>query len=182
MKIIEWVHVHAIGIFTIRRNKSVNVIDVLKTLGTRINRWYPKINFGGCCVYASLVGKELQKRGLDVNIIVAAYDASENIDRARKFVNNNKMEEWNTHGIWFNHVGLEIRIGDEIYHHDTNQTKPEGLFLGEWEIYEGRLSVEEAENLASRAEGWNDSFDRRSIPRLRNHIEKFLEATFPIPA
>ena len=66
----------------------MDLIESLNTLGQRINRWYPEINHGGCCVYASLIGEELRKRGVEVRVIVAAWGAKTNLDKVRPKLNN----------------------------------------------------------------------------------------------
>lgn len=109
----------------------MNVINALNILGRRINRWYPTINHGGCCVFAVLVAEELLKRNIPVEIIVAADAASGNIDRAREQVNSNRKDEWNAAGIYFNHVGIEFIIDGNVYHFETEHgVNPEDVMLG----------------------------------------------------
>jgi len=156
--------------------------ETLNKLGRRIKRWYPYINNGGCCVYASIVGSELQRRGIDTRIIVGAWNGNEKIDinEARSNLQRpERMEEWNENNVFFNHVGVEIKFKGAIYHHDANGVTKKKKSLDNFRIYQGRLSVAEAKALAANPEGWNDSFDRRSIPKLKQHISKYLAANLP---
>lgn len=163
-----------------RNRLNMDLIKTLNNLGQRINRYYPLINEGGCCVYASLVGKELQNRGIAVKIVVAARDARGNLDVVRRKLNNNNLKsEWNEKNVWFNHVGFEFKYKNRIYHADTNGVNPKGRKLQEWRIYSGRLSLDEGTILANEPEGWNDSFDRNKIPSLKRHIKSYLASKLP---
>ena len=158
----------------------MSLIETLNKLGNRINRWYPDVNHGGCCVYASIVGEELRERGIEVRVIVAAWEAKKNIDKARKSVNNiHQKNEWNAEDIYFNHVGIEFKYKGRTYHYDTDGVNPKSKMLGDFNVYPGRLSVDEAKVLADEREGWNDSFNRRSIPKLRKHIRSYLATVLP---
>jgi hypothetical protein len=158
----------------------MNLFETLNTLGNRINRWYPEVNSGGCCVYASMIGEELRKRGIEVRIIVAAYSATKDIDKARKRVNNiHQKSEWNAEDIWFNHVGVEFQHEGVWYHYDSDGVNPKSKKLGSFTVYPGRLSVDEAKVLADEPEGWNWSFDRNKIPAMKRHVKKYLAATLP---
>lgn len=160
-----------------------DIRSILNRLADRIDRWYPTVNSGGCCVLAVIIAQELRKRNIPVEIIVAADGASENIDRAREKVKSNRKHEWNSAGVYFNHVGIEFRLGDDVYHFDTEgRVKPEDFMLGTREIYEGRLTVEEAKELADEAEGWNPVFDRKTIPSLRRHVKRYLAINMPLTA
>lgn len=163
----------------------MNLITALNTLGERVNRWYPFINCGGCCVFAVLVAEELQRRGIETCIIVGAdVDEDEEIADLReveKKAKNNKAD-WNNNGVFFNHVGIEFRFGDEFYHYDTDGVHPEDVMLGIYRIYGGGITVETAKALAEEADGWNTTFDRKKIPSLRRHIRRYLASTLPLTA
>lgn len=162
--------------------------SVLNKLGANINRRYPDINSGGCCVFASLVGHELERRNIDTKIIVASTCPEDkghkaSIDDARLFVGrDNCMSRWNDEGIQFSHVGIEFRLGDDVYHYDSNGAHPEDALLGIYRIYPGRLTVKEATELANDGDGWNSMFDRDDIPGLRMRIQKFFNTNLPLTA
>lgn len=158
----------------------MDLIDTLNKLGDRINRWYPEINRGGCCVYAAMIGKELRARDIEVRVIVAADGASKNLDKVRpKVCNNWRKAEWNENDVWFNHVGVEFKHKGRIFHYDSNGVNPRGKILDGYKIYPGRLSVDEAQLLADEPEGWNTRFNRSKIPNLKRHVRSYLAAKLP---
>jgi len=158
----------------------MDLIETLNKLGERINRWYPAVNTGGCCVYAAAVGKELEARGIETRIIVAAWGARSNLDKVRPKLNNaNRKEEWNGKDVWFNHVGVEFKHKGKTFHYDTDGVNAKRRTLKSWNIYPGRLSVDEATALADEPEGWNDYFNRKKIPSMKRHIRSFLAANLP---
>ena len=158
----------------------MDLIESLNTLGQRINRWYPEINEGGCCVYASLIGEELRKRGIEVRIIVAAWGANKNLDKVRpRLMKTDRKVEWNDNDVYFNHVGVEFRHKGKTFHYDSNGVNPKSKKLKSYVVYPGRLSVDEAKLLAAEPEGWNDSFGRSKIPSLKRHVRSYLAAKLP---
>jgi hypothetical protein len=158
----------------------MDLIDSLNVLGRRINRWYPEINHGGCCVYASIIGEELRRRNIDVRIIVASYSAKVNLDKVRtKLGNTNRKEDWNGRSVYFTHVGVEFVYKGKTFHYDSDGVTRKGKNLKEWRIYPGRLSVDEAKGLADEPVGWNESFNRNKIPSLRRHVRRFMGANLP---
>jgi len=168
------------SLFHRRGGLKMDLIESLDTLGKRINRWYPEINSGGCCVYASLIGEELRKRGIETRVIVAAWGARANLDKVRtKLNNNNQKSEWNNNDVYFNHVGVEFKHNGKTFHYDSDGVKPKSKMLKTWTIYPGRLSVDEAKVLADEPEGWNDSFERSKIPSLKRHVRSYLAAKLP---
>ena len=158
----------------------MDLIESLNTLGQRINRRYPEINKGGCCVYASLIGEELRKRGIEVRIIVAAWGANKNLDKVRpRLMKTDRKVEWNDNDVYFNHVGVEFRHKGKTFHYDSDGVNPKSKKLKSYDVYPGRLSVDEAKLLAAEPEGWNDSFGRSKIPSLKRHVRSYLAAKLP---
>lgn len=186
MQLTEWVQLAIMDrISNNRKGQPVNIRQTLDTLGRRINKWYPKINNGGCCVFAGIVGNELQKRGIETNIIVGAYGASEaqDIDQIRARVNKSgDVGEWNANGVYFNHVGVEFFHDGDGFHYDTDGVHYADSKLKHWVLYPGRLTVEEAILLSQHREAWNEEFDRAQIPSLRRHIRQFLATNLPLTA
>jgi hypothetical protein len=163
-----------------RAGLNMDLKETLDSLGQRINRWYPEINHGGCCVYAALIGEELRKRNIEVRVIVAAWGARKNLDKVRTKLNNaNRKEEWNGKDVYFNHVGVEFVYNGKTYHYDSDGVKPKSKNLKSFSVYPGRLSVDEARALADEPEGWNSDFNRSKIPSLKRHIRSYLAAKFP---
>ena len=154
----------------------MNLLESLTALGNKINRYYPEINSGGCCIYAAIVGEELLARNIKTRIVIAHWCRTKvNIDYVRKSSNPSTMEDWTDNDIHFNHVGVEFKYRRTWYSHDTDITvKSREGRLGGFFLYPGRLTVDEAKTLASSEHGWNSTFDRNNIPRIRNHIHKFF--------
>lgn len=159
----------------------------LYKLGQRMNRFHPYINSGGCCVYASILGEELLKRGIDARIIVGASGANHLIQHIGKASCLNEVrdrigptalqENWQENGVHFNHVGLEFKSPDdgEWYHCDSDNVAPQDWCLGTWEIYKGWLSVEDGKILAAFPDGWNTAFDRKTIPLVKQMIRRAMK-------
>lgn len=148
----------------------------LEKMGKRIERFFPNVNYGGCCVYAVIVAKELQLRGARPRIVVSRMEGfgngKENIEEARHLVRRPEVEmDWNDHGIHFNHVGVEFRYFGAWWQHDTLETKPFDGKLMDWNVYDGRLTIREAELLASVPGNWNSQFLRNRIPALRAMVK-----------
>jgi hypothetical protein len=176
----EWIHYTLLDPIVIKRNENMDLLYVLDTLGQRINRWYESINAGGCCVYAAIIGAELEKRGIETRIIVAAYGAKNNIEEVKnKLKNPGNMQEWEDNNVWFNHVGVEFKYNDIWYHYDSDGTHRKRAMLKEFKIYPGRLAPAEAWTVACDENGWNDSFNRRQIPSLKRHVKKYLATMLP---
>lgn len=159
-----------------------SVHGVLNALGKKVNKRWPYLNHGGCCVFASCVGEELALRGIETSVIVAASWGTEekNINSERAKLNENRLAAWNKSGIYFHHVGVEYIIDHDSFHYDSNGSHHADGKLGDWIVYEGRLSVEDAGDLANNDNGWNDCFDREEIPRLRRFIRMFLHVNLPV--
>jgi hypothetical protein len=161
----------------------MRIVNTLNRLGNEVLNKYPEINWGGCCVYAALVAKELCNQGHDVSGIVASRCANRdsstptNIVTARPHVKKNTVRHWQNNGISFSHVGLEIKFkrSKRVFHYDTAGVHLSSDALDNMPIYEGRLAVEELASLARYPKGWNDSFDRQHIPALRRLVKLRLK-------
>lgn len=161
----------------------MNTVAVLNSLGKRINQWYPTINYGGCCVYAAILGAELEKRNIPVRVIVAAFAASDGTNIARianNIANRGEKQAWNENGVYFNHVGLEIKIGKKWHHCDTDGCEKPARAFRRLPVYRGYLSVDDAKKLASDGDGWNCDFNRSKIPSVKRHVKRFLATNLPV--
>lgn len=164
-----------------------DLIIELSNLAEDARSHVPCINFGGCCVFAVAVVKMLNKLIAPerVRIKLREYNGSSNqdltIEEIKQRLHSNSMALWNEQGVTFNHVFLEINIGDEILHYDSD-----GIFhlkyadvWGQFThsaitvnyiIREGVLSLEDAEELANQTK-WNKCFERWRIPHLQAVID-----------
>lgn len=160
----------------------MSLLPTLNLLGRRVMKDHPDLNFGGCCVYAAVLGSELEKKGYRVVGKVAkpwyAETPHADIDKVRAKNNNRPLNhsEWNDNGVRFIHMFLEIRSLDGVaIHHDSEQTKKIEDTFGGREIYRGSMLIEHMQVLASNAFGWNDVFDRQEIPQLTETIKQFAD-------
>jgi len=153
----------------------------LLSLGAAASDAITDINHGGCCVYASLLGKELQKREIPCSVVVVSDSAnigSTNIDKVRWRMPSSvpNLQAWEECGVYFTHVALEVDIDGVNYFVDSDGIAKSGKKLRDFRPYPGRLSLEEAEFLARKESGWNERFDRNEIPRLRGIIKLHMRA------
>ena len=157
----------------------MSLIGQLNKLGKAVNEKYPTINYGGCCVYAAIVAEALLLRNIKVRGIVSSYDAEDfndhnTIDNIRPYIKHHVLWRWQDNGISFSHVGLEFEINGKLRHYDSKGVKMASDFFDYMPIYKGRLQAYELVKLASRAQGWNSSFNRRHIPKIRKMVQEYL--------
>ena len=156
----------------------MDIIQFLDELGTDIDSSFDYIDYGGCCVYAAIVGKELINRGFNVEFVVADSNVEKgmNLNKIRNQVTNNSIQEWNHNGVYFGHVFIELSYKNKRYFWDSsgvskasNKDPTCGL-----SVIPGRLNLEEVTYLArsSNGEGWNKRFKRTQIPNMRRMIKK----------
>lgn len=159
-------------------------MDILKRLvdlGQTVNQHYPKINHGGCCVYAALVARALKDRGIESRGIAASCMTKDwytgkvkDLDPVRKKITNNTCAEWNENDVYFGHVGIEFKYRGRYRHYDSNGLHMRMPALSGLTIYKGRLTLEEMESLAATRDGWNSTFDRKHIPDVKRMVEDYL--------
>lgn len=156
----------------------MDLIMQLNELGKRVDRCFPTINNGGCCVYAVMIAKELRKRKLRPKIVVANRDDYKlpNLVEVRKRIKRvANHEEWHANGIYFYHVGVEFTYKRKRYFYDTEGVVPAGAILNGCPIYPGRLRLDWAEKIAAHQGTWNKDFDRTQIPRLQKKVTAFFD-------
>jgi len=149
-----------------------NLFARLKQLGEDAQRLTGyTLNSGGCCVYAALVGEELEKLGITVEgKVTTRSDLS--LDEA-------KNESTWPNNYNFYHVYLYFTVDGTRYVYDSDNLHEvqEGNGAPDpWqdEPAEGSLSIAEMQALASKASLWNSWFPRRKIPALRKLVHEEL--------
>ncbi len=154
-----------------------NIVDTLNRLGNAVEASVTYLNSGGCCVYAALVARELADRGYPVKGVVVSYGATKGkpkIYEVRKTLNNSKdLVDWNGH-VSFSHVGIEFRADGKVYRYDSNGVVGAKDPLMNMAPYPGRLKVDELEAFASGQEGWNNTFNRNQIPKLKKLVKSYF--------
>jgi hypothetical protein len=154
------------------------LFDQLRGLGAEVMEEYPRINQGGCCVFASLVAQALERKEIPVRGIVCMFYVAKdlNVDEVRpKLADPGNPADWSYHGIYFNHVGVEFVYDHDDYHYDVENLGHARPSLDTYNVIDGRLSVQELTWLAARSEAWNSGFDRRGIPRIKRLVKKYLK-------
>jgi hypothetical protein len=149
----------------------------------KLNDRYHYINFGGCCVIASYMADQLHKLGIPVRIVVAeslwATSYFPHIDKVRRKLNNtvNTARDWNSKGIEFGHVVVEVKINNLWHILDTEHgclPSKEYWKRTPRRPFGGYLTLHEARFLAGRGDGWNPSFDRDQIKGIKQMISKYI--------
>jgi hypothetical protein len=153
----------------------MNLIMQLNMLGRKVNRHYPDINEGGCCVYAVTVARELSKLGMRPKIVVAGGSGDLNVETIRKDIKDpGDHRAWNSKKIWFNHMGVAFTYKRTKYHYDSHGCEKAGEEFQGFKVYPGRMRVSDARKLAMNPSGWNSNFDRDLIPEIEAMVEKWF--------
>ena len=150
------------------------VTDFLSSLGEEVDFLFDNVNYGGCCVYASIVGKHLKKLGMQVRgkVVGGRFDHQVlDVDRIRRRINiqTPKMIDWSSEGLCFNHVAVSVFYEDKWLIHDTTNTEVEGSDFGGRILHKGSLTTHDLTCLAMET-GWNPDFDRAQIPDMTQFI------------
>ena len=152
--------------------------SALNNFAKQILKQYPKINCGGCAVFAAHMGRHLQ-RYYPVRIITYGNQTHNTVNSVRKRVKVNTCPEWGAHGLDLNHLAIEFTDHNgKVWEYDTMGLYPVDSVMTRFPKHCGYLTVEEAMEMASIPDGWNDDFDRSHIPELKQQIRKFF---FPYP-
>lgn len=156
-----------------------NLNTALTTLGRKINKNFPTINYGGCCVYAAYLGKLLEKKGWKVTGKVSApFYASAGVDLrsvASNIKNHVDHSEWADNSVYFYHVFLSIETDTGVLFHDTDRTVSKSKQFNGLDCYDGFLTVEEMTDLANNSDGWNNTFERYQIPAIRKMLVDHMQ-------
>lgn len=141
------------------------------------------INYGGCGVMAAIVGAELRKLGVEVEVATVGnrWDDSDRGLPAAKVRDNvfniADTYEWDENGLDRGHLGVRFKSGKRVYCWDTDAGLTPPSRIGRWpaagKFGEG-LTVDECKALASKQQGWNSDFNRRNIPLLRHLTRHYL--------
>lgn len=159
-----------------------DLMQTLEVMGERANQLTRgTLNMGGCCVYASLLGRKLQEKGIYVRGVGAGdvFSSNLNVQRLRRNVSRaNRLSDWEE-GCDLHHFGLRFGTGQRAKLYDSaGFYSPTSRWLHGEEIIPGTFSIPELEALASNPHNWNDHFDRAHyIPKLKQLIDNMLEET-----
>ena len=148
------------------------ILDELQDFAVEMDEKYPNMNFGGCCVFASLFAKRMIDLIPTIKIVVEdrVTGNSCSIDDVRNNIENNTVNDWYDNGIDFTHVLIQFEYQGEIFWYDANGIHTD---MVEFELVDGYLGILEALELVNDNEGWNPSFNRKDIPNIKRDIYNF---------
>lgn len=182
MLLREWI----LSRFPSQVKHPLPVLEAVRMIGEQVEKRYPLINSGGCCIYAASLGAELARRGIPCSVFVAALSNAARtcslLDMRQQLSNPYDALVWQRNGVDFHHLGLEFEHSGQSYMCDTNRIQPTSDTFERFAVYQGRFTVDEADKLAGNASGWNEAFDRKHIPYIRKNMAFFLNQTLPISA
>jgi hypothetical protein len=152
------------------------LLDTLDEIGKEVNKVVPYLNCGGCGVYAAIVSEKLQNLNIDCWGIISSYDDLD-LDEIKKNNTINTVKDWNHQGVIIKHILVQFKHRGQIWTHDScitisevGMTDPTSHGI----ICKGKLSVEEMRKLADCKEGWNEWFNRNTIPEITNIVDSFF--------
>lgn len=149
----------------------MNLIEQLRLLGDDTESKCPDLNYGGCGVYAALVGRRLIELGVrSVRSRVSGFNWwGQPMPR-------NLGQSWMDESFSLTHVALTFAWDGTLWTHDSQRTMP-GLpkkLMGA-PVYEGALTIGKTIRLANTGH-WNEQFDRPSgISLIKHNIERYLK-------
>lgn len=163
-------------------------LEAIDETGRSVFKKLPRINSGGCCVYAAHMAQALQSVGLGSKCRVSSlFSDPRDLNKIRRFANPlGNWKEWRKQGVNFDHVLVEFELAGVRYYHDAENTTAENDmdtddgYLVEptvgGKLCDGWLEIDEALALSEIPYAWNSMFDReRGIPIINRAISDFLE-------
>jgi len=156
---------------------EVRILKILKQIGSEVNKHVDSVNFGGCCVYASTLGKMLESLGFEVRILsVDRKNTNEKIPNDEKILCPQEAEE--KLGVNFHHIGIAVKVNGRWYSHDTDRTFRGLKKFGasEYRASKTYLTVNQALHFASKSGFWNSTYDRiTGNPLVEEIVQKYLQ-------
>lgn len=143
---------------------------------------YPFMNLGGCGVFAAALTEELMRRGIAARIRICQYNpAVTTVDTALKNLNHNVNSIWElgAEGLPIEHAIVEFvdESGMHFYVDTHYGIVPAREKFGQfYYVAKGEFPLDLMRRLADTAHGWNNTFDRREIPKVRNMITRLAHA------
>lgn len=158
-------------------DKKTQLIPFLEGLGRQLESEYERLNWGGCCVIAGLIGGHLENFTDTKVVVFNGWRGSRNIDDMREdiiAVMGDPLDKKN----WcmgFDHVMLEIEVDGTFYLVDSNGVNESEGFNKYNGRADGHLTMEEAQALGNSTHGWNSTFDRDQIPDIEETINEWFD-------
>lgn len=145
-----------------------------------------KINHGGCCVVAGIVGKQLRSHVDDMKVLILSA-GSRTLKEAREITMDHladatsALDLMDVGGLRVTHAVIEFEVDGVVTYFDVDT----GVFGSieamydayNWEVdVVGEITVDEANQWGSEAAAWNTTFDRGAIPILEDIADQLLAA------
>lgn len=156
----------------------------LRKLSAAAQGRFPHLNYGGCCVFAAAVAKELEKHGIQYEVMVTG-SKSRNIGEIRP--PKNTVDAWNGVGVDFGHVGVRMRLRGRWYTYDSEAFLRHKHRFGfryvdtygggtvRWESSAGGITAKEAKELADEPR-WNRQFwSPENVRAVRSMVRKAFQ-------
>lgn len=159
--------------------KSIDVFA--KSIGDQ----YPRLNRGGCCVFAAHVGIRLNRFvPVKLRMTTNIWDIRENgekldLNKLRRKVDYSlDQSRWKRNGLPnIHHVFIEFELNGQRYFLDSNGLVAVSNTEDEFDddpIVDGHFTFAEAYSFAGKPEFWNSIFDRNEIPALKRRVKRFF--------
>lgn len=163
--------------------KPTTLVHRLRRMNVEMNDRVRCITWGGCAVFAVILGRKLETLGYKPVVLVAMrYHPTHNdqpvsIDYIRERIHNNEIGHWNAGGLRFNHVGLQLPTDAGTFVIDSDRVKLMKDTIGDYrgKIVPGHLTLDEMETDAWDDSMWNPDFNRQQIPLMEQIINKHFD-------
>lgn len=165
-----------------KRTKSDELFKRLSALRVAINTHIKCLNYGGCAVVAGMVGEVLQELDITCDIATPAYGKPASEVRPNVGARAT-ASTWCSNGLSTHHLAVRFRVNGVTYIWDSDCLSEGGVTFGGEDgdelIAAGQLgdglTVQECVRIGLNKTGWNSTFDREQIPKLRTLVEYHLK-------
>lgn len=146
-----------------------------------IRKSHNDINYGGCGVFAALLGEALHNAGYEVSIRMVGYVEPptlplrlirEHVQFAAEADSSKvSVRHWNRYGVDNSHVFVKVRINDRDWLLDSD-----GLHKYDHEERPSQVDIELDDLLSFvwNPAGWNSEFNRKQIPALKKKVNQLI--------
>lgn len=157
-----------------------SLFNRLRKLQSTMQADHPYLNYGGCGVFAHLVGEQLQKLGLEVEVVTPSDNCySFPASRVRSNVKNvEQAREWSDNGLCRQHLAVRFKTrAGVVYTYDSDRlARSSSSFGADYDYTDPEfgtgLTVKETKAMCKHRDGWNNAFPRSSIPKVKRQVKQ----------
>ena len=154
------------------------LIERLKAVGDCVMKHAPRVNNGGCAVYAAAVAAHLADRGITTWGVLTSQLRKDDLHTVREQDEPHTLDDWNSSGVFIGHVMIQFEHNSRVWTHDTRRTTcgrvHKDSCFGE-RLCPGYLTIPELVTIADQPEGWNPVFRRETgIPVIQAAVRRHL--------